>query len=69
MVEQGEVEEVIISSDKITITPKQNEENTSIWGNVKTTYYTGYIDDPSLGGLYKEIDNELGNFDFNNESY
>lgn len=48
MVEQGEVEEVIISSDKITITPKQNEENTSIWGNVKTTYYTGYIDDPSL---------------------
>ncbi len=48
MVEQGEVEEVLIGADKITITPKQTEENTSIWGNVKTTYYTGYIEDPSL---------------------
>ncbi len=48
MVEQGEVEEVLIGSDKITITPKQSEDNTTIWGNVKTTYYTGYIEDPSL---------------------
>ena len=48
MVEEGEVDEVLIGSDKITITPKKEEENTNIWGNIETTYYTGYIEDPNL---------------------
>ena len=48
MVEEGEVEEVLIGSEKITITPKKDDENTSIWGEVRTTYYTGYIEDPNL---------------------
>ena len=49
MVEKGEVEEVLIGSEKITITPKEKDgENTSIIPGIKTTYYTGYIENPNL---------------------
>ena len=49
MVEKGEVEEVLIGSDKITITPKEKEgENNGIIPGIKTTYYTGYIENPNL---------------------
>jgi len=43
MVEQGAVEEVVLKSDQLIITPK-GQENKAF----RITYYTGYIDDPDL---------------------
>lgn len=43
MVDNGTVAQVIFKSDKIVITPNGQENKT-----VKTTYYTGYLDDPTL---------------------
>ena len=47
MVDQGKVEEVVIGSEKIIITAKE-EQSDSLWPETQTTYYTGYIDDPDL---------------------
>ena len=65
MVESGDVEEVLIGSDKITITLKQ-EENDSLFGTVQEKYYTGYIEDQNLierleeAGItkYKAVDSD-----------
>lgn len=43
MVEQGAVEEVVLKSDQLIITPK-GQDNKAF----RITYYTGYLDDPNL---------------------
>jgi len=49
MVEQGKVEEVLIGSDKITITLKQDEAgDKNLLNQFQEKCYTGYIDDPNL---------------------
>jgi len=49
MVDNGQVAEVVLKSDQLYITPKEQKLKT-----FKTTYYTGYIDDPDLvDRLYK----------------
>ena len=48
MVESGEVEEVVIGSDKISIKPKTEETQENIFGVLEITYYTGIMDDPGL---------------------
>ena len=45
MLENGEVEEVVIKSDRIMITPKQKVAS---YYNYTITYYTGYVYDPAL---------------------
>ena len=47
MVEAGQVEEVVIGSSQITITPKTQQSNT-LFSNIKVTYYTGVVDDDKL---------------------
>lgn len=41
MVEEGKVEKVVVETDQITITPKQQDNPL-----MPTTYYTGVVDDP-----------------------
>ena len=51
MVEEGKVEQVVIGSDKLTITPKTEETEHKfgqLFQNNKVTYYTGVVDDPQL---------------------
>ena len=48
MVADGEVEEVIIGSDKITIKPKEENVEENIFGQKTEAYYTGTMDDPGL---------------------
>lgn len=51
MVEKGEVEEVVIASDKLLITPKKEEKPQSgmtLLDNMEVTYYTGIVEDPAL---------------------
>lgn len=47
MVEDGEVEEVIIGTDKLTIKPKSETENALLPG-ITMTYYTGVVEDQGL---------------------
>ncbi|MBQ8802289.1 MAG: ATP-dependent zinc metalloprotease FtsH [Tyzzerella sp.] len=47
MVAAGEVEEVIIGSDKLTIKPRSQEQE-SLFPNVQITYYTGVVPDEGL---------------------
>ena len=48
MVEAGDVEEVIIGSEKITIKPKEEKVEENIFGEKTKTYYTGAMNDPGL---------------------
>lgn len=52
MVEEGKVEEVVIGSDKLVITPKTEEKGQNIFNalapELKVTYYTGIVDDQTL---------------------
>ena len=58
MVEAGKVESVVITSDKINITPKtdKKEEEESIFApqTQTTTYYTGVVKDDSLASFLRE---------------
>ena len=58
MVEAGKVESVVITSDKINITPKtdKKEEEESIFAPQAqtTTYYTGVVKDDSLASFLRE---------------
>ena len=51
MVDDGKVEQVVIESDRITITPKKKEQDNS-WSDIfqsnDVTYYTGIVEDPQL---------------------
>ena len=47
MVEEGEVAEVIIGDDQLTIKPKSEQENILLPG-IEMTYYTGIVDDKNL---------------------
>lgn len=47
MVEEGQVEEVVIGSDKLTIKPK-SENNQYLLPQMRVTYYTGRVDDETL---------------------
>lgn len=51
MLEQDTIDEVIIKSDQLIITPK-GQDNKAF----KTTYYTGYIPDPELVSRLNEAD-------------
>lgn len=48
MVENGEVENVEIESDQITIYPKTEEGSNNLYGMPTITYYTGRIQDDTL---------------------
>ena len=53
MVADGEVKEVIIGSNKLTIKPRTQEQN-NLFPNVGITYYTGVVEDEELTArLYK----------------
>lgn len=58
MVEDGKVESVVITSDKINITPKEEKkkEEESIFAPQpqSTTYYTGIVKDDSLASFLRE---------------
>lgn len=58
MVEAGKVESVVITSDKINITPKEEKkkEEESIFAPQpqSTTYYTGIVKDDSLASFLRE---------------
>ncbi|MCM1162125.1 MAG: ATP-dependent zinc metalloprotease FtsH [Roseburia sp.] len=60
MVEAGKVESVVITSDKINITPKEEkkQEEESIFAPQPqtTTYYTGIVNDDSLASFLREHD-------------
>ena len=47
MVDSGQVEEVLISSSKLIITPKTENNNTFL-PQIKVTYYTGIVKDDTL---------------------
>ena len=48
MIADGEVEEVIIGSEKISIKPKQESVEENIFGQKTETYYTIAMEDPGL---------------------
>ena len=51
MLDEGKIEEVVIGSDKINITPVEEEpeeEWKKLFQNKKMTYYTGAVDDEAL---------------------
>ena len=58
MVEEGKVEKVVVTSDRIEITPKKEEtENLSDYMQVSVqTYYTGIMKDDNLASFLKEHD-------------
>lgn len=60
MVEAGQVESVVITSDQINITPKEEkkQEEESIFApqTQTTTYYTGIVNDDSLASFLREHD-------------
>ncbi len=55
MVEEGEVAEVIIGDDQLTIKPKTESENILLPG-IEMTYYTGVVDDEKLTERLDEAD-------------
>jgi len=49
MVDDGQIEKVVIESEKYAITPKKDEEQQNpILGNIEVTYYTGIMEDDTL---------------------
>ncbi len=51
MLDEGKVEEVVIGSSQLTITPKSelsDNEWSQLFQNFKITYYTAVVDDPQL---------------------
>ncbi len=57
MVDDGKVDQVVIESDRITITPKKKEAENS-WNQLfesnSVTYYTGIVEDPQLAQRLKD---------------
>lgn len=57
MVESGEVENVEIDTDQITIYPKAEESTNTLYGMPTITYYTGRIEDDTL--TQRLLDNKV----------
>ena len=63
MVEEGKVEQVIIGSEKLIITPKKDVEGNEwqqLFPNVQFTYYTGVVKDDTLTERLYEADVKFG---------
>ncbi len=63
MVEDGKVEEVLIGSDKLTITPKTETTGNAweqLFPSAKITYYTGVVEDETLTERLYEADVKFG---------
>ena len=48
MVEKGEVEKVVIESQRLAITPKKEESENKLLTSIGVTYYTGIVKDETL---------------------
>ena len=60
MVDTGKVEEVVIGTDQITITPKSEESNGLFANFGRKTYYTGIVNDENLTARLYEANVKFG---------
>lgn len=57
MVDDGEIEKVVIESERYAITPKKNEEQENpLLGKIEVTYYTGIMEDDALLARLEKAD-------------
>jgi cell division protease FtsH len=57
MVDDGEIEKVVIESERYAITPKKDEEQENpLLGKIQVTYYTGIMEDDALLGRLEKAD-------------
>ena len=57
MVDDGEIEKVVIESERYAITPKKDEEQENpLLGKIEVTYYTGIMEDDALLGRLEKAD-------------
>ena len=54
MVNEGKIEKVKFDSDRIVITPAEENSDSDKKEVIRYTYYTGYVNDEELTGLLKE---------------
>lgn len=57
MVDDGEIEKVVIESERYAITPKKDEEQENpLLGKIEVTYYTGIMEDDALLARLEKAD-------------